>query len=110
MFTQDFRSSDGLYALDKQTYPNVLLKGRDLFDADLFRDPTSTSVFYTFVSELKRSIDAATPSLTHRSIKILDAKKRLLRSYTQNIVCSWMITRYSNRILPQHWQDGVFDH
>jgi NAD+-dependent protein deacetylase SIR2 len=85
MCPQDFRSSDGLYALVKQTYPDVVLKGRDLFDADLFRDPTSTSVFYTFVSELKRSIDAATPSPTHRFIKTLDAKKKLLRSYTQNI-------------------------
>jgi NAD-dependent histone deacetylase SIR2 len=61
------------------------MKGRDLFDASLFRDPTSTAVFYTFISGLKRSIDAAKPSPTHHFIKILDAKKKLLRSYTQNI-------------------------
>jgi NAD+-dependent protein deacetylase SIR2 len=81
----DFRSSDGLYNLVKQTYPDVVLKGRDLFDASLFRDPVSTSVFYTFISQLKRSIDAAVPSPTHKFIKTLDSKKRLLRSYTQNI-------------------------
>ena len=61
------------------------MKGRDLFDASLFRDSTSTSVFYTFISQLKRSIDVASPSPTHRFIKTLDSKKKLLRSYTQNI-------------------------
>ncbi|KAF8807800.1 DHS-like NAD/FAD-binding domain-containing protein [Phlegmacium glaucopus] len=81
----DFRSSDGLYALVKERYPDVVLKGRDLFDASLFRDPTSTAVFYTFIARLKRSIDAATPTPTHRFIKALDTKKKLLRSYTQNI-------------------------
>ncbi|EJF66826.1 DHS-like NAD/FAD-binding domain-containing protein [Dichomitus squalens LYAD-421 SS1] len=81
----DFRSSDGLYALVKQQYPDAVLKGRDLFDASLFRDPTSTAVFYTFISQLKKSIDAAKPSPTHRFIKTLDSKRKLLRSYTQNI-------------------------
>lgn len=84
-YTQDFRSSDGLYALVKERYPDVVLKGRDLFDASLFRDATSTAVFYTFISQLKRSIDAAEPSPTHHFIKTLDTKKKLLRSYTQNI-------------------------
>jgi len=74
-----------LYALVKERYPDVVLKGRDLFDASLFRDPTSTAVFYTFIAQLKRSIDAATPTPTHRFIKTLDTKKKLLRSYTQNI-------------------------
>ncbi|KAI0034169.1 DHS-like NAD/FAD-binding domain-containing protein, partial [Vararia minispora EC-137] len=81
----DFRSSDGLYNLVKKQYPNIILKGRDLFDASLFRDPESTSVFYTFISQLKQSIDTATPSPTHHFIKTLDTKKKLLRSYTQNI-------------------------
>ena len=69
----------------KEIYPDVVLKGRDLFDAALFRDPTSTAVFYTFIAQLKRSIDAAEPAPTHRFIKTLDTKKKLLRSYTQNI-------------------------
>jgi len=81
----DFRSSDGLYNLVKQQHPDVVLKGRDLFDASLFRDPTSTSVFYTFISQLKHSIDQAIPSPTHHFIKTLDSKHKLLRSYTQNI-------------------------
>ncbi|TFY79450.1 hypothetical protein EWM64_g4564, partial [Hericium alpestre] len=81
----DFRSGDGLYALVKKQYPDVVLKGRDLFDSSLFRNTTSTSVFYTFISQLKQSIDNAIPSPTHHFIKTLDTKKKLLRSYTQNI-------------------------
>ncbi|KAG2155621.1 DHS-like NAD/FAD-binding domain-containing protein [Suillus clintonianus] len=81
----DFRSSDGLYSLVKERYPDIVLKGRDLFDASLFRDSASTSVFYTFISQLKRSIDDATPAPTHRFIQTLDAKHKLVRSYTQNI-------------------------
>lgn len=85
MLYQDFRSSDGLYALVKQQHPDVVLKGRDLFDASLFRDKTSTAVFYTFISQLKHRIDSATPTPTHYFIKTLDTKQKLLRSYTQNI-------------------------
>ncbi|KAG1762978.1 DHS-like NAD/FAD-binding domain-containing protein [Suillus occidentalis] len=81
----DFRSSDGLYSLVKERYPDIVLKGRDLFDASLFRDSASTSVFYTFISQLKRSIDAATPAPTHKFIQTLDTKHKLVRSYTQNI-------------------------
>ncbi|TDL17876.1 DHS-like NAD/FAD-binding domain-containing protein [Rickenella mellea] len=81
----DFRSSDGLYNLVKQQYPDVVLKGRDLFDSCLFRDPTSTSLFYTFISQLKESVDKVSPSPTHHFIKTLDTKGKLLRSYTQNI-------------------------
>lgn len=83
--SQDFRSSNGLYDLVKMQYPNVVIKGRDLFDANLFRDADSAAVFFTFISKLKRSIDVAAPSPTHHFIKALDTNKRLLRSYTQNI-------------------------
>lgn len=69
----------------KRQYPDIVLKGRDLFDASLFRDPSSTSLFYTFISQLKQSIDKSTPSTTHKFIKTLDTKCKLLRSYTQNI-------------------------
>jgi NAD+-dependent protein deacetylase SIR2 len=82
---KDFRSSDGLYNLVKQKYPDVVLKGRDLFDASLFRDATSTAVFFTFIAQLKQAIDKATPTPTHHFIKTLDSKKKLVRSYTQNI-------------------------
>lgn len=82
---QDFRSSDGLYNLVKQQYPDVVMKGRDLFDASLFRDKTSTAVFYTFISGLKMAIDQASPSPTHHFLHTLNKRGKLLRSYTQNI-------------------------
>ncbi|KAF5390650.1 hypothetical protein D9757_002641 [Collybiopsis confluens] len=81
----DFRSSDGLYNLVKFQFPDVVLKGRDLFDASLFRDSTSTAVFYAFISQLKQIIDQAQPTPTHDFLKVLESKGKLLRSYTQNI-------------------------
>ncbi|KAF8496621.1 hypothetical protein BU17DRAFT_72452 [Hysterangium stoloniferum] len=77
--------ADGLYALMKAKYPDAVMKGCDLFDAALFRDPTSTALFYTFMAELKSFIDLAAPSPTHYFIETLDTKGKLLHSYTQNI-------------------------
>ncbi|KAJ3710374.1 DHS-like NAD/FAD-binding domain-containing protein [Lentinula raphanica] len=81
----DFRSSDGLYNLVKSRFPDIVLKGRDLFDASLFRDPESTAAFFCFISQLKQKIDLAEPTATHDFLRILETKGKLLRSYTQNI-------------------------
>ncbi|KAJ3759096.1 DHS-like NAD/FAD-binding domain-containing protein [Lentinula raphanica] len=81
----DFRSSDGLYNLVKSRFPDIVLKGRDLFDASLFRDPESTAAFFCFISQLKQKIDLAEPTATHDFLRILENKGKLLRSYTQNI-------------------------
>ncbi|EGF76759.1 hypothetical protein BATDEDRAFT_14620, partial [Batrachochytrium dendrobatidis JAM81] len=83
----DFRSEDGLYNLVKAKYPNVVLKGRDLFDASLFNDPISTRLFYTFMSELRRLTANARLTRTHQFIKDIATSNRLLRCYTQNIDC-----------------------
>ncbi|KAI1320484.1 hypothetical protein EDD11_000869 [Mortierella claussenii] len=83
----DFRSADGLYNLVKKQYPKTVLKGKDLFDANLFRDCTTTAVFYTFISELHAQTIKAKPSPTHHFIKLLSEKGKLLRCYTQNIDC-----------------------
>ncbi|KAG0329944.1 hypothetical protein BG004_002214, partial [Podila humilis] len=83
----DFRSADGLYNLVKKQYPKTVLKGKDLFDANLFRDCTTTAVFYTFISELHAQTLKAKPSPTHHFIKMLAEKGKLLRCYTQNIDC-----------------------
>lgn len=82
---QDFRSQDGLYNLVKARYPDIVLSGKDLFSSSLFRSAETTSLFYSFIAELKLSIDAVEPSKTHQFIKKLDEKGKLLRSYTQNI-------------------------
>ncbi|KAI8909449.1 DHS-like NAD/FAD-binding domain-containing protein [Powellomyces hirtus] len=81
----DFRSADGLYNLVKAKYPTAVVKGKDLFDAALFRDPTSTSLFYTFMAELKTVVSRAEITPTHRFVKQLDVDHKLLRCYTQNI-------------------------
>ena len=83
--SQDFRSSDGLYNLVKARYPSTFVTGKDLFSSSLFRSPDSTSLFYSFIAELKLAVSAAEPSATHRFIKKLDDKGKLMRSYTQNI-------------------------
>ena len=74
-----------MYNLVKAKYPGTTVKGKDLFDAALFNNPETLKVFYTFMGELKEMVNAATVTPTHRFIKNLETKNRLLRCYTQNI-------------------------
>ncbi|KAI9359939.1 DHS-like NAD/FAD-binding domain-containing protein, partial [Zopfochytrium polystomum] len=83
----DFRSPNGLYNLVKKRYPNVVLKGKDLFDASLFRDPQSTALFYAFMAELRALVLKAQLTPTHLFLKTLDDQGQLMRCYTQNIDC-----------------------
>ncbi|KAJ3024790.1 UNVERIFIED_CONTAM: hypothetical protein HDU68_007778 [Siphonaria sp. JEL0065] len=83
----DFRSADGLYNLVKSRYPHAVVKGKDMFDASLFRDPLTTSIFYTFIAELKILSDNANLTKTHHFLKTLNDRGQLLRCYTQNIDC-----------------------
>lgn len=61
------------------------IKIRDLFDANVFRNPVSTAQYYMTIAEMKAKMDAANPSPTHQFIQKLNSKGRLLRWYTQNI-------------------------
>lgn len=63
------------------------IKGKDLFDAQLWKDPTSTSVFYTFIASLRKKIreNVKKTTPTHRFIRTLRDKRKLVRCYTQNI-------------------------
>jgi len=63
------------------------IKGKDLFDAQVWKDPTSTSVFYTFIASLRKTIreDVQRTTSTHRFIKTLRDRRKLVRCYTQNI-------------------------
>lgn len=81
----DFRSNDGLYNLVKLKYPKAVVKGQDLFDISLFRDELTLEIFCTFMEKLYASSMEATPTDTHKFIKLLKDKKKLLRCYTQNI-------------------------
>ncbi|KAI8100184.1 DHS-like NAD/FAD-binding domain-containing protein [Halteromyces radiatus] len=83
----DFRSSDGLYNLVKKKHPDTVLRGKELFDATLFKDVQQTRCFYTFMAELKTLINKAQPTATHNFISNMKDKGQLLRCYTQNIDC-----------------------
>lgn len=83
----DFRSSDGLYNMVKSKYPKSIVRGQDLFDISLFRDEISLSIFCTFMESLYKSSLNAKPTETHKFIKTLKDKNKLLRCYTQNIDC-----------------------
>ncbi|KAJ3159500.1 hypothetical protein HK101_001051 [Irineochytrium annulatum] len=63
------------------------IKGKDLFDCRVFRDPASTSVFYSFMAELKAMADLAKHTPTHLFLKGLQEQGKLVRWYTQNIDC-----------------------
>ncbi|QRG38659.1 hypothetical protein FDK38_003076 [Candidozyma auris] len=81
----DFRSDDGLYNLVKEKYPQSFIKGQDLFDISLFRNQETLSIFCTFMEGLYKHSLAAKATETHRFIKTLKEKNKLLRCYTQNI-------------------------
>jgi NAD-dependent SIR2 family protein deacetylase len=83
--SQDFRSEDGLYNLVKTKYPQVVVKGRDLFDVSLFSSPDTASIYFTFIASLRQSILDAAPTPTHKFIRLLHERGKLLRCYTQNI-------------------------
>ncbi|KAL2142927.1 hypothetical protein VTI28DRAFT_506 [Corynascus sepedonium] len=62
-----------------------LMKGRDLFDAQIWSCPVKTSVFYTFVSTLREKVRCAEPTISHRFVGVLRDSRKLVRCYTQNI-------------------------
>lgn len=80
----DFRSKDGIYAQlqygDAQ-YAQALSDPTDMFDKEFFLyDPTC---FFSFAKHIFPSNFKPSPS--HRFIKLLEEKQKLLRHYTQNI-------------------------
>ena len=62
-----------------------IMKGRDLFDAQIWSCPIKTSVFYTFVSTLRDKVKSAEPTSSHRFVSVLRDTRKLVRCYTQNI-------------------------
>ncbi|GEQ67371.1 hypothetical protein JCM33374_g1035 [Metschnikowia sp. JCM 33374] len=81
----DFRSDDGLYNIVKAKYPTSFIKGQDLFDISLFRSNETLSIFCTFMEGLYKYSLQAKATETHKFIKTLKEKNKLLRCYTQNI-------------------------
>ena len=62
------------------------VKGKDLFDATIWKDKKSTQTHYTFITSLKHKIDEVQDtSEVHKFIRVLRDGGRLVRNYTQNI-------------------------
>lgn len=63
------------------------LKGKDLFDSMVWNEPLTTSIFLTFIAELRKQIrtEVVGTSQTHKLIKALRDGGRLIRCYTQNV-------------------------
>ncbi|KAH8882965.1 DHS-like NAD/FAD-binding domain-containing protein [Thozetella sp. PMI_491] len=67
----------------RSSLPN--LKGRDLFDSQIWSDPTATSVFYTFITTLRQKARDVDPTNSHHFLSVLRDSRKLVRCYTQNI-------------------------
>ncbi|KAK6063817.1 hst3 protein [Seiridium cupressi] len=61
------------------------MKGRDLFDSNIWADPLKTSVFYRFATTLRQKVKEVEPTTTHHFIARLRDIGKLTRVYTQNI-------------------------
>ncbi|KAI0832293.1 DHS-like NAD/FAD-binding domain-containing protein [Hypoxylon sp. FL0890] len=89
--TSDTSDSDdtqnSLDLLSSQTSNSSLrnMKGRDLFDCNIWADPLKTSVFYRFATTLRQKVKEVEPTATHRFIAQLRDVGKLARVYTQNI-------------------------
>jgi NAD-dependent SIR2 family protein deacetylase len=80
--SHDFSASQGSSS-GRVSLPN--LKGKDLFDASIWQDPVKTSIFYTFITNLRKRTRDVQPGNTHRFISTLRDRRKLVRCYTQNI-------------------------
>lgn len=78
--------SESLPSAQRNFLPSNV-KGKDLFDSVLWKDPVSTSVFYKFTASLRKKIreDVQQATPTHRFIRTLRDSRKLVRCYTQNI-------------------------
>ncbi|KAI0134875.1 DHS-like NAD/FAD-binding domain-containing protein [Daldinia grandis] len=80
-------TQNSLDLLSSQTSNSSLrnMKGRDLFDCNIWADPLKTSVFYRFATTLRQKVKDVEPTTTHRFIAQLRDVGKLARVYTQNI-------------------------
>lgn len=80
----DFRSSHGLFKT-LRTEHKLKTSGKQLFDASVYKDDSSTSSFHDMVRDLSNMATRAQPTVFHRLLARLAQEGRLLRLYTQNV-------------------------
>jgi NAD-dependent histone deacetylase SIR2 len=71
--------------LVKESWPDQVIKGSELFDAALFKNHKTMQLFFTFIGNLKKRVMNANATETHYFINELASGGKLLRCYTQNI-------------------------
>lgn len=80
----DFRSATGLFNTLKKEH-KLKSSGKDLFDASVYQDDTSTSTFHDMVRTLSQHTKSAQPTAFHHMLATLAQEGRLMRLYTQNV-------------------------
>ncbi|PVH96403.1 DHS-like NAD/FAD-binding domain-containing protein, partial [Periconia macrospinosa] len=80
----DFRSSTGLFKTLRNDHKRIS-SGKDLFDASVYQDDSSTSSFHDMVRNLSQQTKNAQPTEFHHLLATLAKEGRLLRLYTQNV-------------------------
>jgi len=80
----DFRSATGLFNTLKKEQ-KLKSSGKNLFDASVYQDDTSTSTFHEMVRTLSQHTKAAEPTAFHHLLATLAQRGRLMRLYTQNV-------------------------
>ena len=80
----DFRSSRGLFRSLRREH-KLKGSGKDLFDASVYKDDSSTSHFHDMVRNLSTMSQNAKPTRFHHMLARLASEGRLLRLYTQNV-------------------------
>jgi NAD-dependent histone deacetylase SIR2 len=80
----DFRSSGGLFNSLKKEH-KLKSSGKDLFDASVYQDDTSTSTFHDMVRAMSQQTRSAYPTAFHHLLATLAHEGRLMRLYTQNV-------------------------
>lgn len=80
----DFRSSHGLFKSLRKDH-NLKASGKQLFDASVYRNDSTTSSFHDMVRSLSSMASKAQPTAFHRLLARLSKEGRLLRLYTQNV-------------------------
>ncbi|KAJ4296832.1 hypothetical protein N0V90_006880 [Kalmusia sp. IMI 367209] len=80
----DFRSSTGLFKSLRNENKRIG-SGKELFDASVYQNDTSTSMFHDMVRTLSQKTKDAQPTPFHHLLATLAHEGRLLRLYTQNV-------------------------
>jgi len=80
----DFRSSTGLFKTLRDERKRIS-SGKELFDASVYQNDSSTSSFHEMVRNLSQQTKNAQPTAFHHLLATLAHEGRLLRLYTQNV-------------------------